>query len=144
MATVDAPPKPKRKRSDKQLALDAMKNALADAFGLKHDKVAKSKWSEFGAAGAELLKVFATPEDMKPLFEWCRRKQWTDFGSMAMAKEYAAFDKERQPTTDTAAPKVAFIHDPGCVACNYGMVIDDEGKSLQCPLCAAAKEKEPV
>lgn len=144
MATVDDPPKPKRKRSDKQLALDAMKNALADAFGLVREKVTSTKWGEFNKAGKELLEVGATPEDMKPLHRWCALKEWENFSSMAMAKEYAAFDKQRQPTTDTAVPKVAFIHDPGCPTCNFGMVVNADGNSAQCPRCAASKEKEAV
>ena len=98
MATVDDPPKPKRKRSEKQLALDGMKNALADAFGLAHDKVTGTKWNEFGKAGKELLEVGATPEDVKPLYNYCQEQDWPNFTSMAMAKHYAEFDKVRWRT----------------------------------------------
>jgi hypothetical protein len=95
-APVPQPEKPKRKRSEKQLALDAMKNALADAFGLDHDKVTGTKWNEFGKAGSELIAVGATPDEMKALHTWCKKQDWPTFTSMAMAKSYADWRKERQ------------------------------------------------
>lgn len=102
--------KPPRKRSAKQLALDAMKNALADAFGLDHDTVTSSKWDEFGTSGKQLIAAGATPDDMKPLHAWCVRQGWkSQFTSMAMAKNYPNYVKEkithsdRQTTTTHSA-----------------------------------------
>lgn len=89
-------PKPQRKRSAKQLELDAMKNALADAFGMPHATVTGKKWDEFGKAGRELLDAGATPADMKPLHNWCSCQGWQRvWTSMAMAKHWSAYVKQR-------------------------------------------------
>jgi hypothetical protein len=90
--------KPKRQRSQKQLALDGMKNAIADAFGLDHSTVTSSKWSEFGRAGKELLEVGAGPADMAPLHAHCVAQGWSDFTSIAMAKAWPKYVKARTPT----------------------------------------------
>jgi hypothetical protein len=100
-ASQKSTPKKKRQRSEAQLRLDAMKNALADAFGLAHDKVTHTKWNEFGRAGKELLEVRATPEDIKPLHAHCVKLGWEGFSSMALAKEYANYVKTRQRTAQT-------------------------------------------
>ena len=139
----DAPEeKSKRKRSEKQLALDGIKDALADAFGLRHALVTPTKWNEFGRAGKELLAVGATPEEMTPLFKWCAAQDWPGFSSIAMAKHYADFKKEQTPVEDTT-PKRTFIYIPGCTACNDGMVVA-AGKSMQCPECRTLSLKEDV
>lgn len=95
---------PKRARTEKQLKLDAMKNALADAFGLPYETVTHTKWGEFGKAGAELIEVGATPGDMKPLFLWSKTQKWArdGFTSIAMAKYWPDYVKARQQKNGAA------------------------------------------
>lgn len=97
--------KPKRTRTEKQQKLDAMKNALADAFGLPHHTVTNTKWKEFGKAGAELILVGATPEDMMPLYQWSKTQWWgkNGFTSIAMAKHWPEFVKARKNEQKTSA-----------------------------------------
>jgi hypothetical protein len=100
---IDAAQKAPRKRTQAQLNLDAMKNALADAFGFDHDKVTSSKWNEFGKAGKDLLEAGATPDDMKPLHQWCTQQNWGTFSSAAMAKHWPTFEKARKSSGKTRA-----------------------------------------
>ena len=101
--------KPKRARSAKQVALDAMKNALADAYGLPHDTVTATRWNEFGGAGKELLEVGVTPGDIADLFQWATRQKWAQngFTSYALAKYWPDYAKSRKnpagPLADTGA-----------------------------------------
>jgi hypothetical protein len=101
-ANADPEPKQPRKRSAKQIELDNMINALADAFGLDHDKVTDHKWSEFRGAGSQLVKVGAKPDEMIALHAWCKRQNWPNFTAYGMAKEYATFAKARQPARPPA------------------------------------------
>lgn len=104
---IPDPPKPKRKRSEKQLALDGMKNSLADAFGFDHTQVTATTWNAFGKAGKELLEVGATPDDMKPLHAWCKSLGWINFSCVAMSKEYANYAKSKTPDTPQASTTTA-------------------------------------
>jgi len=83
-----------RKRSAKQLELDNMINAIADAFGLDRATVTNVKWGEFRKAGRELIDAGATPEDMKPLHAHCAKKV-SEFSSVYMAKEWSEFATKR-------------------------------------------------
>jgi len=93
---IEAHKKPiAKKRTPAQLRLDNMKNAIADAFGYAHDTVTDVQWNEFGGAAKQLLKVGATPQDMKPLYDWCAAQKWSSWSSMAMAKNWANYVKQR-------------------------------------------------
>lgn len=95
--------KPERKRSAQQMALDAMIEAIAKSFRLDRDKVTHTQWNEFRKSGKELLQAGATPQDMEPLHGWCAKQGWPSFTSVAMAKNYANFERERKRTAEASS-----------------------------------------
>lgn len=91
---VEAETKATKKTTTPKKVMDAMKNAIVDAFGLDPDNITPSKWSEINGAAKQLCTVNAKPEEIAGVYAYCKgrftdRDGKTNFSTAALAKYYA-------------------------------------------------------
>jgi hypothetical protein len=114
-------------------------------FGIAHDApIGRRTMIDLNIYAGEITTPYPTitPEQVRAAFAWKGEYKPSKPSLLVkMLGDYRDYLVSTQPSNGATAEPVTFIHDPACPACNYGMVIDGEGKSVQCAKCEALKEK---
>jgi hypothetical protein len=86
-------PKPEPKPTPRNLMFDA----IVEAFGYDPERLTKRLAKQIGMAAAELKAAQYHPEDVRPLYAWCRRQGWGTFSVNALAKFAPEWLAQQQP-----------------------------------------------
>ena len=97
-----------RKRSEAQLKLDGMCNAIAAAFEYDTERMTNKAWSPIRGAAKELLDAEYTSDDVPAIYQHvaklARKGKWSTWGAQSLAKYAPDWDKKSRKESDPPTP----------------------------------------